>query len=235
MENATDALMLAFGMIVGVLLMSLLVFLFRNISVFENSKRDVEVTQETVEFNKQFLAFDKTLMYGTDVISVLGLAISNNRIQSQLKTANPKGYYDPELEFSINIEVTIPDINQKITKTVYETTLDKQSREKVDPDDPILSTRFNMTNNPEQTTPELLKAGTYSLVEGPAYDKLYDIAVKSGGIVDRETIPVGNRYVLEKETDIYGLNDFKKRVYHCVTVGKDDVGRVNYMKFELKN
>lgn len=233
MENATNALQLAFGMIIGVLLISLLVFLFRNVSLFENTKRDVELAQEISDFNKQFLAFDKSLMYGTDVISVLGLAISNNRIQSQLKTANPKGYYDPTLEYSVNIEVTLPDIKQKITKTVYETSLDKQSRELVDREDPILSARFNMTDNPQDTSdPDhpLIPAGTYTLEDGPYYEKLYNIAVGSKGIIDKNTKTIG-RYVLEEEKDIYGLNDFKKRVYKCELVKQDEVGRVYYMKF----
>ena len=83
MENSADALQLAFGVIIAVLLLSLLVYVFNNISSFENTKRDQEVVQQTSEFNKKFLAFDKTSMYATDVISVLGLAISNNKIQNQ--------------------------------------------------------------------------------------------------------------------------------------------------------
>ena len=88
MENSADALQLAFGVIIAVLLLSLLVYVFNNISSFENTKRDQAVSQQTAEFNKKFLAFDKTSMYATDVISVLGLAISNNKIQNQAITAN---------------------------------------------------------------------------------------------------------------------------------------------------
>ena len=124
MENSADALQLAFGVIIAVLLLSLLVFVFSNISKLENSKRDSEVTQETTQFNKKYLAFDKTSMYATDVISVLGLAISNNKIQNQSLTANPLGNYEDTLDSSINIEIEIADdiMSRKITTVLLEET-----------------------------------------------------------------------------------------------------------------
>ena len=41
--------------------------------------------QETTEFNKKFEAFNRSTMYGTDIISVIGMAISNNMIYNQQK------------------------------------------------------------------------------------------------------------------------------------------------------
>lgn len=120
MENSADALQLAFGVIIAVLLLSLLVYVFNNISSFENTKRDQTVSQQTAEFNKKFLAFDKTSMYATDVISVLGLAISNNKIQNQAITANPLGNYEETLAYSINIEIVIAeDIKAREITTAY--------------------------------------------------------------------------------------------------------------------
>ena len=40
MENSADALQLAFGVVIAVLLLSLLVYVFNNISSLENTKRD---------------------------------------------------------------------------------------------------------------------------------------------------------------------------------------------------
>ena len=54
MENSADALQLAFGVVIAVLLLSLLVYVFNNISSLENTKRDQEVAQQTSEFNKKF-------------------------------------------------------------------------------------------------------------------------------------------------------------------------------------
>ena len=239
MENAANALQLAFGMIIGVLLISLLVFLFRNISVFETSKRELEITRETTEFNKQFLAFDKTSMYGTDVISALGLAISNNKIQYQSKVSNIdrasySGKYRPDLDFSVNIEIVFDEpIYVRTKRTVkkvtdssgdleIETDIDVAMNNGLDPRGP--------RRNPQETKTEIFKATKYSLADEDCYDRLEDIAVNSGGVITK-TLTKGRHHFLEIEEDQYGLNDFKHKIYKCETVGTNDVGRVVYMKF----
>lgn len=56
--------------------------------------------RELTIFNKGFQAYDKKMMYGADVISVVNKAIDNN------KKYGGKGYYDPsnlERDYLINI------------------------------------------------------------------------------------------------------------------------------------
>lgn len=120
MENAAEALKMAAGMIIAVLLIGLAVYLFNSISSIENSKKDQEMQEEATEFNKRFSAFDRSSLYGTDVISVIGLAISNNKIYNQENYANPLGNYDEDSQYSINIEFQLTtDIRKKTIQFSY--------------------------------------------------------------------------------------------------------------------
>lgn len=257
MENSADALQLAFGVIIAVLLLSLLVYVFNNISSFENTKRDQEVVQQTSEFNKKFLAFDKTSMYATDVISILGLAISNNKIQNQAITANPKGNYEETLDYSINIEIVIEeDIKAREITTAYIEEKDSGTglvnQNKIPEGDSRLPSSMHGKNPIVNENPRLSQ-GTYSLdiykknssgeyeVNSSgnkktddnakhAYEMLESIAVSSDGYVKPE-IKTQGRIILKKESDTYGLNDFKKKIYKCEKVGYDGSGKINYMKF----
>ena len=258
MENSADALQLAFGVVIAVLLLSLLVYVFNNISSLENTKRDQEVAQQTSEFNKKFLAFDKTSMYATDVISILGLAISNNKIQNQAVTSNPKGNYEETVDYSINIEIEIKEkIQSREITTAYIEEKDSSTgefkRKLLDSNDRRLPASMNRSNpaSPKLTT--ILNTGTYSLdiykknsrgeyevdssgnkIVNEEAEKVYDalegIAVSSGGYVKTETKRNG-RVIIEKEIDDYGLKDFKKIIYKCSEVKYDGSGKVNYMKF----
>ena len=243
MENAADAIKLAGEVLIGVLLITLVVYLFRNMSLLENTKKDIEVTEEISEFNKKYLAFDKTTMYGTDVISVLGLAISNNKIQNQSVTANPDGRYNENVEYSVNIEIEVKDpINRKITKTLTHEIIigDGAKTELVPTSDQYKSiyTTLGFTipiTNPQKTTIPLLGAGTYSLKTQDlgTYKILEDIAINSGGKIKRDTKTWAN-YTVDIEEDDFGLDDFKKQIYKCEKVGNDASGRINYMKFVPK-
>lgn len=257
MENSADALQLAFGVVIAVLLLSLLVYVFNNISSLENTKRDQEVAQQTSEFNKKFLAFDKTSMYATDVISVLGLAISNNKIQNQAITANPKGNYEETLDYSINIEIEIKeDIKAREITTAYIEEKDSGTglvnQNKIPERDSRLPSSMR-GENPIVNENIRLRQGTYSLdiykkssngeyevdssgnkrtddTAKNAYEMLEGIAISSDGYVKPE-IKTKGRIILKTEKDAYGLNDFKKTIYKCEKIGYDGSGKINYMKF----
>ena len=54
MENASNALMMAGGILLALLILSLLVFTFNIINRSENAKTDQKMIQEAQEFNKKF-------------------------------------------------------------------------------------------------------------------------------------------------------------------------------------
>ncbi len=78
MDNAATALLMAGGMILAVIVISIFVLSYTNVSQLAQTEVDATLQAEIDDFNKVFVAFNKTAMYGTDVISALNLAIDNN-------------------------------------------------------------------------------------------------------------------------------------------------------------
>lgn len=239
MENSVDALQIAGGLLIAVLLITLIVFVFHSISNMENSKRDLEVSQESAEFNKKFLAFDKTSMYGTDVISVLGMAISNNKIQNQQFTANPNGKYTENTQYSMNIEIEVKEtVNKKTTRTAYYVKKDENGITKMTKiEDEAVLRGIGFTNsNPEVTnTGVILNGGTtYDLSSSDnKYQQLEILSTLDQNQVKTTQKKIGDKMIITEE-DPVGINDFKKVIYKCTDVKYNDIGRIYYMKFVPK-
>lgn len=78
MENAAKALEIAAGVILAVILMSLIAYFFSTISAWPQQQDDMESAEQLAEFNLEYEVYDKSAMYGVDVISCLNKARSNN-------------------------------------------------------------------------------------------------------------------------------------------------------------
>lgn len=239
MENSVDALQIAGGLLIAVLLITLIVFVFRSVSNMENTKRDLEVSQESAEFNKKFLAFDKSSMYGTDVISVLGMAISNNKIQNQQLMANPDGKYNKNVQYSMNIEIKVKNtVQSKVTKTAYIAQKDENEiTQMVKITDASIYRGLGLSSNPEITQGDVILNGgtTYDLSpqDDEKYKKLEKLSTLDRNNIEKTSKRFGNKTVIT-EKDPIGINDFKKVIYKCTDVQYNEVGRIYYMKFEPK-
>lgn len=80
MENAAKALLMAGGILFAIIVISVLMLGYSDITKMKQEEANKEVLQEINKFNEPYLAFNKKVMYGTDVISVLNRVINNNKI-----------------------------------------------------------------------------------------------------------------------------------------------------------
>lgn len=79
MENTSYALYIAAGVLIAVAILSLIVFRWRQFGTLEKSKDEAVFIKNRASFNKEFEAYNKGLMYGTDVLSCLNKAQNNNQ------------------------------------------------------------------------------------------------------------------------------------------------------------
>ena len=79
MENTSYALFIAAGVLIAVAILSLIVFRWRQFGSLEKSKDEAVFIKNRASFNKEFEAYNKGLMYGTDVLSCLNKAQNNNQ------------------------------------------------------------------------------------------------------------------------------------------------------------
>lgn len=78
MENASKALEIAAGVLLGVLIMSLIAYFFTSISSWPEQQDNEKEIEQTAKFNLEYEVYDKKGMYGADVISCLSKALNNN-------------------------------------------------------------------------------------------------------------------------------------------------------------
>jgi len=100
MENASYALRIAGGILIGVLVLSLLVAFYNNMRGYEKAKETEEYTQQVAEFNKQFAVYVKNL-YGSDVLSLANKIIDYNRKETD------KGYANLSVKMTVKSNLTV--------------------------------------------------------------------------------------------------------------------------------
>lgn len=247
MENASNAIKIAGELLIGLLLISLFIFVFQRISNLEEEKSKQVAIEQTAEFNKKFSAYNKSSMYGTDLISVLGLAYANNRTVNQVKykSSNPEnGYYDPELANSINIKFRIKsNISAKqtvaVTKLVNGEVVEKEAPK-------VLSETIIFKENMTSEYHSLLgKQSGETITTTDMVKNIYNIlikgqvttVIKNSNRATTYTDPKTNKTVAAIENtlitdDITGFTEMKKKIFKCTKVEYNDVGRINCMYFE---
>ena len=115
MENASKALVIAGGILLAMLTISLLFLLLSNINSSKMTEEEKLAAKQLQEFNQQWEAYNKKVLYGTDVISVVNKAIDNN---SKALVANEENKY------YVNVKVNLKKASTKIKFKTKITELD---------------------------------------------------------------------------------------------------------------
>lgn len=78
MDNAAKAILISGGILIALLLLSLIVVMFRNINTMEQARDEKEIMQELIQWNSEWEAYNKQVMYGSDVLTVVNKAAQVN-------------------------------------------------------------------------------------------------------------------------------------------------------------
>ncbi len=100
MENASKALIMAGGIFIAILIITLLVFFYNNIVTVQNADEQAEIIEQSTEFNKQYDVYNRNNLYGSEILSLANKMEDYNR-----KEAVEKGYPEMEMEVTINDNV----------------------------------------------------------------------------------------------------------------------------------
>lgn len=105
MENASKALIIAGGVMIAILLLTLFSFVISRIGEYTATIYDNLESSEIDEFNQKFLNYDGITISFQDVVTIVNLAIENNHTQKLPTTivvnvkpresdSNPKSWTD---------------------------------------------------------------------------------------------------------------------------------------------
>lgn len=101
MENASKAIIIAGGILIGVIILSVLVIVFRPIGdVYEEQGASLSIEQ-LEKYNRQFNTFDKSL-YGSELLSLKNLLEDYN--YRVLQDADPKYIAENEITVTVRLD-----------------------------------------------------------------------------------------------------------------------------------
>ncbi len=78
MENATKAILIAAGIFFTIAIMTFGVYTYVSLHNVAESQDEKTEQEQLVAFNKRYLAFNRNLMYGTDIVTVMNMAKEDN-------------------------------------------------------------------------------------------------------------------------------------------------------------
>lgn len=127
MDNASKALIMAGGVLIGLLIISALVLMFSNLSAYQDTNIESTRDSQIVEFNNKYESYNKQNLRGSELYSLLNMVVDYNRRQTTAGTGwADKGQsiaFDPmEITFTVNdIKKLAADTsgNKLITKSTY--------------------------------------------------------------------------------------------------------------------
>lgn len=211
MENASKALIIAGGILIGLITISVLFFMFNRISELAGITSENTQQEELLAFNKGFEAYNKKLMYGVDVITVINKAIDNNK---RYGIEN-----DSQDEYYVDIALVLKNDLQTIVE-YYAINDDKIKSESLSAKSLKKDTTYKLSHNNSKIIDVIINANS-----GKDDDDLsYDNAKKASNKIK---LSEGGYKII-----YYPAAEFKRRTFNCTSVKYNKYGRVCLMTFE---
>lgn len=118
MENASKALLMAGGILIALLIISLLLLMITNIGDYQRTKDSGAKATQIAKFNRDFERYTKDEIRGTDIISIINKIQDYNSRQVD-NTENPSGTTN-YVDYNIKMSITISGLNDFNEKYKYE-------------------------------------------------------------------------------------------------------------------
>lgn len=96
MENATKALEMAGSVLIGVLILGCIVYAYSRLTEIKKEEQTSERIEQSTDFNKDYDAYNRNDLYGSDIFSVANMVKNYN-----VKEADTKDYGKISIEIKV--------------------------------------------------------------------------------------------------------------------------------------
>ena len=117
MENASKALIMAGGMLLAILIISLLVYAWSLFSKYQASKDSLADIEDTAKFNEQFANYDRDDVQGYELLSLVNKVIDYNNRKTSAEGAKSNEKYTP---MTIVIDMESKTLREKLVQGAYD-------------------------------------------------------------------------------------------------------------------
>ena len=108
MENASKALIMAGGMLLAILIVSLLVYAWSLFSKYQSSQDDLTDIEDTAKFNEQFTNYQRDKVKGYEILSLVNKVIDYN-----YRKTNAEGAQNDEKYKFVTIIIKMGDAEKR--------------------------------------------------------------------------------------------------------------------------
>ena len=95
MENASKALIMAGGMLLAILVVTVLVFAWGKFSEYQTSKEGLQAIEDTTKFNLQFTNYDRDDVQGYEILSLINQVIDYNERRTKDTINENSEHFEP--------------------------------------------------------------------------------------------------------------------------------------------
>lgn len=235
MENASKALIMAGGMLIVVLLVSLVLYAWKLFAEYQTSQDNLSNIENVTEFNLKFTNYDRDNVQGYEIISLINQVIDYNSRKSNVSDKNDEGY-NP---ITLIIEMGSMDNRKKLTRDDNIRLFSGPGNLNYTQSGVVnqLNTILNEVNQIETIYGGADRASKIAKIIGKIYDTTNtNEAIEKFNAISEFKVNNSNELNSEKNRvySYYEYVQFKKAVFKCTKLTYDDVsGRVNEMKFEF--
>ena len=240
MENVSKALMMAGGLLISLMVISLIVVLWGQLSGYFTEDSKATVVEQDTKFNAQFENYNKKSIGGYDLISVMNKIIDYNRTAADIKN------YD-RIKIKIKLNGRNFQYNGDTGTNIFK---NKDTLSNIDKDTDIEEISNLSTNlvedlskagvEADDTKLQLLSANIANIVDDKVDEETRTKKLKS---IFGDKIADSNGKISENKISkiksatmqYYQYIQFKRAMFTCTDVKYNQQnGRVNEMDFEIE-
>lgn len=219
MENAAKALLIAAGVLIGLIIVSMIIISSQQISNYYKEKEEAKMVEQLSDFNEQFSVYNRDDIRGTELISLINKIINYNRLNE---------------ERPINISIRIPGSDNVNAQNFYYNYSENSSTRLI-----TLGKTYNASN----FKTEILDIAVNQIEKDYPRGLANELANNLYKIVeaDSDTKKMYLKTLNLKETDVnksdilkyYQYVQLKRAHFDCTSFRYGDGGRVEGMSFEF--
>ena len=233
MENAAKALLIAAGVLVGLIVISLIMVSYMRISNYYNEKEKAEISEQLIAFNEQYISYNREDVRGTDIISLVNKIINFNTLKEEEPITIEITIYTKEHEKEANsfyygigkpgdstkvlidinkVYASHPGIGQKYIRDMFDSAIALESN-----------------NNYSQGRSTKLAANMSTLMGENTRKDPMELLKELKINATKADLPNIQNDILK----YYQYNQFKRAHFNCTELKYTSAGRVKSFNFEF--
>ena len=236
MENSSKALLIAGGVLMAIMVVTLLVIGYNSITNYQRSKQSNMTQEQIAEFNKQYEAYNRDDVTGFELVSLINKVLSYNALNTVSTDSGEEDSWNNDntdkayTEMFIQFEITDTDLKELFDKGTYDT--QKQSSKKAIED--IMNNMHGLENEFGTNVMSKLARMTNYYNENTNELNIEEInrvlGRQSTGWIYEEDLPS-----IKQVSDYERYINFKRANFECTGTDYDKgTGRIIKIIFEQK-